>query len=79
MLSNENQIAWVTLTLEFPDELEAHLEKAAKDAGLSVKCYCVRILLKHWLESASDEQKERWQQQVPATLRRNGCDDSVEL
>jgi uncharacterized protein with HEPN domain len=75
----EDQSAWVALTLNLPEELEKKLEKLAQDAGLSVKCYCLRVLLKHLLERASPEQRERWQQGVPATLRRNGCDDNGEL
>lgn len=70
----ENQIAWVPLKLEFADEVGARLEEIADKAGLSLKCYCVRVLLKHLLKDASPEQKERWQQQLPATLNRNGCE-----
>ena len=77
--SPEDQSAWVTLTFNLPDELEKKLEKPAQDAGLSVKCYCLRVLLKHLLEGASPEQRERWQQTVPATLRRNDCDANGEL
>ncbi|HXQ25875.1 MAG TPA: HepT-like ribonuclease domain-containing protein [Candidatus Acidoferrales bacterium] len=79
VMSNEDQITWFALKLEFPDEVGARLEKIAQEAGLSLKCYCVRVLLRHLLKDASAEQKERWQQQWPATLRRNGCDDDVEL
>ena len=76
-MSDESQITWVTLKLELPDEIEVRLGKIAHDAGLSLKCYCVRVLLHHLMKDASPEQKERWQRQVPATLRRNGCDDSA--
>jgi uncharacterized protein with HEPN domain len=76
---DENQIGWVSLKLELPDDIGARLEKVAQEAGLSLKCYCVRVLLKHLMKDASPEQKERWLQHVPATLRRNGCDDSIEL
>jgi hypothetical protein len=75
-MSDENQDTWFTLKLEFPDEVEARLEKVAQEAGLSLKCYCVHVLLKHLLKDASAEQKERWEQQLPATLRRNGCDEN---
>ena len=79
VMSNENHIAWVTLKLEFPDDVGVRLEKVAQDAGLSLKCYCVRVLLKHLLKDASSDQKERWQRQIPAASRRNGCDDGTEL
>jgi uncharacterized protein with HEPN domain len=72
---NESQITWVALKIEFPDDVGAHLEKVAQGAGLSLKCYCVRVLLMSLLKDASPEQAERWQQQLPATLRKNGCDD----
>ena len=78
-MSNEDQIAWVTLKLELPDTVGAHLEKVAQEAGLSLKCYCVRVLLKHLQKDASADRRERWQQQLPAALRRNGCDDSADL
>jgi hypothetical protein len=78
-MSDESQIAWVSLKLEFPDEVGARLEKVAQEAGQSLKCYCVRVLLKHLQQDTSTGQKERWQQQLSATLRRNGCDDSAEL
>jgi hypothetical protein len=78
-MSDESQTSWVELKLEFPDEVGTRLEKVARDAGLSLQCYCVRVLLRHLLKDASPEQKERWQKQLPATLRRNGCDDSAEL
>jgi uncharacterized protein with HEPN domain len=75
----QSEIAWVTLTIELPDEVGASLEEVAREAGVSFKCYCVRILLKDLLKNASADRKERWSQQLPATLRRNGCDDSAEL
>jgi uncharacterized protein with HEPN domain len=77
--SDENQTTWVSLKLELPDDVGARLEKIAQEAGLSLKCYCVRILLNHLMKDASAEQKERWQQHLPATLRRNGCNDTTEL
>jgi len=73
------QDTWVTLKIELPDELEKRLETIAQEAGLSFRCYCLRILLKHLLKSASPEQQERWQRHIPATLRCNGCDDRGEL
>jgi len=73
------QIAWVRVNLEFPEDIEKRLEKIAQEAGLCLKCYCLRVLLKHLLEGRSSEQQERWQRQIPATLRRNGCDDRGEL
>jgi uncharacterized protein with HEPN domain/predicted transcriptional regulator len=78
-MTNQNDIAWVTLTIELPDEVGARLEKVAREAGMSLKCYCTRVLLKDLLKGASAEQKERWREQIPATLRRNGCDNSTEL
>jgi hypothetical protein len=70
----------VTLNLEFPDGVfGARLEKQAQEDGLSVKSYCVHIRLQHLLRDASAEQKERWLPQVPATLRKNGCDDTAQL
>jgi uncharacterized protein with HEPN domain len=78
-MSDENQIRWVSLKLELPDDVGARLEKIAQEAGLSLECYCVRILLNHLMKDASAEQKERWQKDVPATLRRNGCEGTAEL
>jgi len=78
-MSNENEITWVELKLEIPDDIAARLEIIARQAGLSFKCYCVRVLLKHVMEDASAEQKERIQKGMPATMRRNGCDDIAEL
>jgi hypothetical protein len=77
-VSNQSEIAWVKLTLEFPDEVGARLEKVAEEAGMPLRCYCTRVLLKNVLRIASVEQKERWREQIPATLRRNGC-DNIEL
>lgn len=76
-MDGETQITWVELNLEFTDEVESRLREVARVAGLSLKCYCVRVLLKHLLKDATPQQNERWQAQLPATLRRNGCDDSA--
>ena len=78
-MNDEGQITWVPLKLEIPDEIGERLKKIAQDAGLSLECYCVRVLLQHVMRDASPEQKERWRQQAPVTLRRNGCGDSAEL
>jgi hypothetical protein len=78
-MSHENQIVWTTLTLDFPDEAAARLERIAQEAGLSFKCYCVRVLLKHLQQDASTEERERWLGQWLATFRRNGCDDIAKL
>lgn len=75
----EVQIAWVTVKLDFPEDLEKKLETAAQDAGMSLQCFCLRVLLRHLFQNASLEQQERWRQDIPATLRRNGCDDRGEL
>ena len=72
------QTGWVTLKIELPDELEKRLETIAQEAGLSLKCYFLRALLKHLLTGASPEQRDQWQWQIPATLRRNGCEDRGE-
>lgn len=73
--SIEDQTAWVTVTLNLPEELEKRLETLAQEAGVPLKCYCLKVLLSRLLEGASAEQRERWQRDIPATLRRNGCDD----
>ena len=73
------EMAWVTLKTELPEDLEKRLETLAQEAGLSLACYCLRILLKHLLEGGAPEERERWQRQIPATFRRNGCDDHGEL
>jgi hypothetical protein len=78
-MSNESQIKWVSLNLKLPDEVGARLERLSQEAGLSIKCYCVRVLVTHFMKDASPDQKERWQRDVPATLRRNGCEDTAEL
>jgi hypothetical protein len=70
---SENQITWATLTLDFPPEVEDRLKAKAQTAGLSLKCYCVHLLLKLLLKDASDVEKEEWRQDFPASLRRNGC------
>lgn len=75
----EDHIAWVTITLDFPEDIEKRLETTARDGGMSVQCYCLRVLLKHLLQNASPEQQEQWRQHIPATLRRNGCDVHGEL
>jgi hypothetical protein len=77
MSISDDEINWVTLTLELPDELEAQLEKRAREEGLSLACYCIHLLFRHFLEGATAEQKERWQLRFLATLRRNGCADGV--
>lgn len=70
----EDQIAWVTLTLNFEPEQEAILEERARAAGLSPACYCIHVLHQHLLEDATTPaEKERWHRDFPATLRRNGC------
>jgi hypothetical protein len=74
-MSDEDQVKWVALTLDFTPEVEAKLETHALSAGLSLKCYCVGVLYRHLLKDASDVQKERWERGFPATLRRNGCDE----
>ena len=75
-MSSEDQIKWVTLTLNFPPEMEIMIEARACELGLSPKCYCIHVLHGHLLRDASVLQRERWVQEFPATLRRNGCDDS---
>ncbi len=75
----EDQIAWVTITLDLPEDIEKRLETAAHDAGMSLQCYCLRVLLKHLIQNASPEQQEQWRQHIPATLRRNSCDHHSEL
>ncbi len=76
-MSTEDQIRWVTVTLNFSPEEEAGLEKQASDAGLSLKCYCVHILHKHLLDGASAVQQEQWQRYFPASLLRNGCRETL--
>jgi len=78
-MSAEEQIKWVTLNVEFPAEVEARLEKRAREEGLSLTCFCLRLVLRDLLKDASAEQKELWLSQVPATLRKNGCDDTAQL
>jgi uncharacterized protein with HEPN domain len=73
------QVGWVTVKFELPEDIEEKLAKVAQDAGMSLKCYCLRVLLKHLLQGGSPEQQEGWRQHIPDTLRRNGCDDSGEL
>jgi len=73
----DDQIKWVTLTIELSDELEAKLEKRAQEEGMSITCYCVLAIFRHFMEGATAEQKELWERQLPATLRRNGCADAV--
>jgi hypothetical protein len=73
----DDQIKWVTLKIELPDELEAKLEKRAQEEGMSVTCYCVHAIFRHFMEGATAEQKELWERHLPATLRRNGCPDGV--
>jgi hypothetical protein len=75
-MSKEEEITWVTLTLNFPQELDSLIETRAHELGLSPKCYCVHVLHRHLLKDAADVQKERWTREFPATLRRNGCDES---
>jgi hypothetical protein len=76
-MTPDDQTAWVTLKIELPDDLERALKELAQHAGISIECYCVRVLLNHLMETASRENRERWQSQIPATLRRNGCDDAI--
>jgi hypothetical protein len=78
-MSNDDDIKWVALTLNFKPEVEAKLETHARAAGLSLKCYCVHVLYRHLSTDASDAEKERWGQGFPATLRRNGCDEQSKL
>lgn len=73
----QNPIKWVTLTLDFTPEQEAVLEAGARTAGLSVKCFCVHVLYKHLLNNASAVEKEKWLQEFPETLRRNGCSEDT--
>lgn len=76
MNNEEEQINWVTLTLNLPPPLEGAVEAATCELGLSAKCYCVHVLYRHLLRGASDVQKEKWTGDLPATLRRNGCDEN---
>jgi hypothetical protein len=78
-MTNDSEIRWVTLTLEFPDEIGARLQKVADEAGISLQCYCVRVLFRELLKEAPAAQKELCLRQLPATLRKNGCDDSADL
>ncbi len=77
-MNSEDQIKWVTLTLNFSDEQEAWLEKTAQAAGLSIKCYCVQTLYKHLMQDATADQMESWREQLPITLSRNGCHEALE-
>ena len=70
---SDDEIRWGALTLDFPPEVEARLEENAREEGLSLKSYCVRVLYKHLLENASASEKEKWQRDFSATLRRNVC------
>jgi hypothetical protein len=70
-MSEEDQIKWVALKLDFSPEHEAVLQKRAQASGLSIECYCLHLLYKNLLEEASAAQKEQWQRNLPATLRRN--------
>ena len=79
MKFDESQIKWVELKLELPDDVGARLEEVAAGAGLSLKCYFVQVLWRSLLEDATPEQKETWQQELPAVMRRNGCPDSQAL
>jgi hypothetical protein len=78
-MNEEDQINWVTLTLNFTPEQEAKLLERAQAVGLSPKCYVVNLLLRHLLEDATAIQREQWQRDFPATLRRNGCEESSTL
>lgn len=73
------QINWVTISIDLPDDIAEKLAVAAKDGGMSIECYCLRVILRHLLETGSPEQNERWKDSIPATLRRNGCDDQGDL
>lgn len=73
------QIAWVTIKFELREDIEERIAKVAQNAGMSVKCYSLRVLLKQLLEHASPEQGDRWRQDIPAILHRNGCSDHGEL
>jgi hypothetical protein len=76
-MSNEDEIKWVALTLEFTPEQEAFLEARAGELGLSLKCYCVHMLYRHLLKDSSDTENEDRVRRFPATLRRNGCDENT--
>jgi hypothetical protein len=73
-LSEDGQVKWVTLTLNFSPEQEAFMEKHARAAGLSVERFCIDLIFFRDLQGAT-ETKE-WQQEFAATLRRNGCSDN---
>lgn len=65
---------WITLTLDFTPEQEAQLQELADAAGMSLKCYCVRVLHAALLRDATEEERARWEASFPEMLRRNGCD-----
>ncbi len=77
--TNPDEIGWVALTLEFPDEVGARFEEIAREAGMSLECYCVRALFQLLMEGASVDQKERLLHQLPATLQKNGCGGGMDL
>jgi hypothetical protein len=76
-MSEEDQIKWAELKFDFSPEQEAVLQKGAQASGLSIECYCLHLLYEKLLEQASAAQKEQWQRNLPATLRRNGCQESL--
>lgn len=76
-MNDEDQSKWVALTLNFSDEQGALLEKLAQDAGLSLKCYCVHMLFRHLLQDAPADRIESWRAQLPTTLSRNGCHETL--
>lgn len=73
-MSDEEEIKWVQLTLDFSDEEEARLTELAQAEGLSLKCFCIHVLFRHMINEDSGVDKELWERQLPLTLRRNGCD-----
>jgi hypothetical protein len=74
-MSEGDDIRWVPLTLDFSPEDEAWMEARAKAAGQTLKCFCVHLIHEALLRNASDDQKNQWARQFPATLRRNGCEN----
>lgn len=76
-MSGEAEIAWFTLTLNFPPDQEAWLEQTTQAAGLLLTCSCIDMLYKHLRQDASTDRMKSWQQQLPITPRRNGCNDTL--
>jgi hypothetical protein len=74
-MSDDDRIKWVVIKLDLPPDLEALLQARMQTTGLSLECYCIQVLYKDLLKDATPAQKERWLRDLPATLRRNGCED----